>query len=211
MLNEIQEFEAYTAPIKYYVNCKGDTSFLGRFTFESLLSFEGLGRILTILARGFMFQTNEPDIDRAKEALLAWCSIPDSKNATPRQEWQNKADFRELHEQFPELVEENGAGWFYNHVHHVARHVLENPEKVRKDYAKYAEAVQSKFDKAWRDKVLQFQTPIFSLNTKGAWALRFDDILADALEQGPLMYYEVYIPEETRQAVEKLAGKKAAP
>lgn len=59
--------------------------------------------------------------------------------------------------------------------------------------------------------MLQFQTPIFSLNTKGAWMLCFDDILADALEQGPLMYYEVYIPEETRQAGEKLAGKKAAP
>ena len=60
-------------------------------------------------------------------------------------------------------------------------------------------------------KVLQFQTPIFSLNTKGAWTLRFDDILADALEQGPLQNYEITIPEELRQKVEKLSGKKAAP
>ena len=53
--------------------------------------------------------------------------------------------------------------------------------------------------------------PIFSLNTKGAWTLRFDDILADALEQGPLQNYEVTIPEELRQRIERLAGKKAAP
>ena len=72
-------------------------------------------------------------------------------------------------------------------------------------------AIQSKFDNMWRDKVLQFQTPIFSLNTKGAWTLRFDDILADALEQGPLQNYEVIIPEELRQRVEKLSGKKATP
>ena len=50
MLNELEEFKAYTTPVKYEVNRKGDTAFLGRFTFESLLNFEGLGRILTILA-----------------------------------------------------------------------------------------------------------------------------------------------------------------
>lgn len=79
-----------------------------------------------------------------------------------------------MHEQFPEPVDASGAGWFYRHVHRVARFVLENPEKVRQGYVKYAEAIQSKFDKAWRDKVLQFQAPIFSLSTKGAWTLRFD-------------------------------------
>ena len=52
MLNELEEFNAYTTPFKYEVSRKGDTTFLGRFTFESLLNFEGLGRIFTILARG---------------------------------------------------------------------------------------------------------------------------------------------------------------
>lgn len=206
MLNELEEFNAYTAPVKYEVSRKGDTAFLGRFTFESLMNFEGLGRILTILARGYL-----PDLDRARNALCAWCSIPDSKKATPKEEWQNRTDFRGLHEAFPELVDENGAGWFYSHVHSVAQFVLENPDTVRKGYTEYAEAIQRKFDGMWRDKVLQFQTPIFSLSTKGAWTLRFDDILADALEQGPLQNREVTIPEELRQRVEKLSGKKAVP
>lgn len=206
MLNELEEFKAYTNPVKYEVSRKGDTAFLGRFAFESLLNFEGMGRILTILARGYL-----PDIDRARNALCAWCSIPDSKNATPKEAWQNRTDFRDLHGDFPELVDENGAGWFYRHVHNVARFVLENPDAVRKGYTDYAEGIQSKFDKMWRDKVLQFQTPIFDLNTKGAWVLRFDDILADALELGPLQNYEGTIPEELRQRIEKLTSKKAAP
>ena len=206
MRNELEEFKAYTAPVKYEVTRKGDTAFLGRFTFESLLSFEGMGRIFTILARGYL-----PDLDRARKALCAWCSIPDRKNATPKEEWQNLTDFRGLHEEFPELVDANGAGWFYRHVHRVAQFVLDHPDAVRKGYMEYAEAIQSKFDDMWRDKVLQFQTPIFSLSIKGAWTLRFDDILADALELGPLQNYEVTIPEELRQRVEKWAGKKAAP
>lgn len=142
MLNELEEFKAYTTPVKYEVSRKGDTAFLGRFTFESLLNFEGLGRILTILARG-----NLPDINRARNALCAWCSIPDSKNATPKEEWQNRTDFRGLNEEFPELVDENGAGWFYRHVHSVAKFVLDHPDAVRKGYTEYAEAIQSKFDK----------------------------------------------------------------
>ena len=206
MLNELEEFKAYTTPVKYEVNRKGDTAFLGRFTFESLLSFEGMGRIFTILARGY-----RPDLDRARKALCVWCSIPERKNATPKEEWQNLTDFRGLHEEFPELVDANGAGWFYRHVHSVAQFVLDHPDAVRKGYTEYAEAIQSKFDNMWWDKVLQFQTPIFSLNTKGAWTLRFDDILADALEQGPLQNREVTIPEELRHRVEKLSGKKAAP
>ena len=206
MLNELEEFRAYTTPVKYGVSQKGDTVFLGRFTLESLLNFEGMGRILTILARGYL-----PDMNRARDALCAWCSIPDSKKATPKEASQNKTDFRDLHDIFPELVDVSGAGWFYRHVHSVAEFVLAHPGEVRKGYVKYAEAVQNKFDKAWRDKVLQFQTPIFSLDTKGAWILRFDDILADAMEQGPLRNYEVTIPEELRQRVEKLSSKKAAP
>lgn len=206
MLNEFEEFRAYTTPVKYAVSRKGDTSFLGRFTFESLLNFEGMSRILTILARGYL-----PDVNRARDALCAWCSTPDSKKATPKEAWQNKTDFRHLHDTFPELVDENGAGWFYRHVHGVAEFVFAHPDTVRKGYAEYAQAIQNKFDKMWRDKVLQFQTPIFSLNTKGAWTLRFDDILADALEQGPLRNYEITIHEELQQRIEKLTSKKAAP
>ena len=211
MLNELEEFRAYTSPVDYKANNKGDTSFLGRFTFESLLNFEGMVRILTMIARGYMFRESTPNIEFARQALCAWCSIPDSKNATPREVWQSKSDFRELHTVFPELVDENGGGWFYRHVHRVAEFVLQNPSAVRKGYAEQAKVFQDKFDKMWRDKVVQFQVGIFTLTTKGAWTLRFDDIIADAQEQGPLQNYNIPLSKGLVRSVLEQVDKKAAP
>lgn len=55
MLNEWQEFLDYTEPVEYRASGKKDTAWLGRFTFEALRDFSGMNRILTILARGFLF------------------------------------------------------------------------------------------------------------------------------------------------------------
>lgn len=208
MLDEIQEFKAYTQPVKYEAKSHSDTTYLGRFTLPLILNFDGMVRILTIVARGYLFETATPNLERAKNALCAWCSIPDSKKATPNKEWQYRTDFRALHEAFPELVDESGAGWFYRHVHSVADFILSNPDKVRKGYEKDALAIQGKFDKAWRDKVKQYQTPIFSPQTKGAWVLRFDDILADALEQGKLRNYELPFPEELTEKLKSVLPKE---
>lgn len=196
MLNEIQEFEAYTQSVRYEAASRNDTTYLGRFTLPMILNFDGMLRILTMVARGYMHETAVPNVERARNALCAWCSIPDSKNATPGKEWQYRTDFRNLHKEFPELVDENGAGWFSRHVHAVSDFILHNPDKVRKGYEKDALAIQKKFDRAWRDKVRQFQTPIFSASTKGAWILRFDDVLADAMEQGKLQNNAYPFPEE---------------
>lgn len=211
MLNELEEFRAYTMPVRYIAKTKSDTTFLGRFTYDTILKFEGITRILTILARGYLFQTPAPDIVMARQALCAWCSIPETKKATPRKEWQYGVDFRELHEKFPELVDEQGVGWFYRHAHNVAQFILKNPEAVRKGSEKQAVEIQEKFDKRWRDKVMQFQVPIFSSTTKGAWTIRFDDILADALELGPLQNRECTIPDSVREIIQLNVSSKAAP
>lgn len=91
---------------------------LGRFTFDTILDFEGLSRVLTILARGFLFHNENGSpakaprerIDYAKRGLCAWCSVPDSKTTTPREAWQFGSDFRKLHSEFPGLVDENSSG-----------------------------------------------------------------------------------------------------
>jgi len=80
------------------------------------------------------------------------------------------------------LVDADGTGWFCRHVHAVAQFIEENPDKVA--------AIERKFDAAWRNKVMQFQVDIFSPQTRGAWTLRFDDVIADALELGPLRRME---------------------
>ena len=49
MIDEREEFDAYTGPVVYDAQNKQDNSYLGRFTFDTLLKGEGLQRILTIL------------------------------------------------------------------------------------------------------------------------------------------------------------------
>lgn len=202
MLNELNEFEAYTGTVSYRAENKYDSAYLGRFTYGMLLKFEGLSRVLTILARGYLWvDGSEPQIDRARRALCAWCSIPDEKKAPPKKERQSRTDFRELHDEFPELVDENGGGWIYRHVHHVAGFVKSNPDKVMKSAMQNCETLEKGFDAAWRKKLMQFQVPLFSVNTKGAWVLRFDDVLSDVLEQGPLKNNEIELSPELLQAL----------
>ena len=52
MLNEIEEFKAYTTFPTYTAKNKFDTAYLGRFTYDTLLEKHGLIRVFTILARG---------------------------------------------------------------------------------------------------------------------------------------------------------------
>ena len=85
---------------------------------------------------------------------------------------------------------------------------MSNPDKVRKGYNENALMIQSKFDKAWQVKVKQFQIPIFSPTTKGAWVLRFDDILADALGQGKLQNFEHSFPEELTAKLKTVLPKE---
>lgn len=186
MLNEIEEFKAYTEKPVYKCSGKRDLSFLGRFSFEMIMDFIGLSRVLTIIARGYMYKSRSPDIDYARRALCAWCSIPDTKTAAPKEEWQFRTDFSDLHEEFPELVDKKGQGWFYRHIHNIEKFITKNSDMMSKTTLSKAEPLRKKFDSAWRDKVKQFQISLYSPETKGAWVLRFDDILADALELGPL-------------------------
>ena len=201
MINEIEEFRAYTEQPIYSSAGKRDTSYLGRFTFDMLMDFEGLTRVLTVIARGYMWKDDRPDIECARRALLAWCSLPDNKKANPREDWQYKTNFKDLHGDFPELVNENGSGWFYRHVHSICDFVKANPSLTSKMAQENCIKLSHGFDEAWRKKVMQFQIPIFSPETKGAWVLRFDDILADALELGWLRQKAVPLSADILQRI----------
>lgn len=54
MLNEIEEFKAYTTFPAYTARNKFDNTYLGRFTYDTLLEKHGLVRVFTILARGYV-------------------------------------------------------------------------------------------------------------------------------------------------------------
>ena len=206
--NEWAEYLAYTKEPTYAVRNKKDNGFLGRFTMDMLMENYGFARILTVLARGYLF--HNPDgtpkggdpyerTDDARRALCAWCSIPDKKNATPRAEWQFKTDFRELHGEFPELVDENGCGWYIHHLRGIVNFINANRDKVGKTTHKIADNIE-KLEDAWRKKAIQYQIPIFSEGTKGDLILRFDDVIADALELGGVAARTDY-PDRTTRAV----------
>jgi len=211
MLNELQEFFDYTTPVAYTAKAKADATYLRHFTLDFFSSFDGLNRVLTMIARGYLFQNSAPDINRAKRALLAWSSIPESKKATPKEEWQYKTDFRELHEEFPELVDKNGKGWLHRRAHGVEKFILKNAEQIDSRKVPQAEKIRKTFDAQWRTKVEQLQNSIFNSNTKGGWVFRFDDAIAEALEQGPLRNYEITLPEELKQRIVQATSTKAAP
>ena len=158
MLNEIEEFNAYTQFPKYCANGKRDMSFLGRFTFDMLIKQIGLNRVLTIIARGYMYASDTPDIERTRCALQAWCSLPTEK----KDDWKANTNFSELYDIFPELVDKDGCGWFYRHVHNIYDYVRNNPDSVSKTTIKKCDTLKKGFDKEWEKKVIRFQVPIFS-------------------------------------------------
>ncbi len=56
MIDEREEYLAYTGQRVYSAQNKRNTAYMGRFTFDMLLDFEGLSRVLTIMARGYMWR-----------------------------------------------------------------------------------------------------------------------------------------------------------
>ncbi len=201
MLNEIAEFKDYTEAQIYKRDNKNDNSFLGRFTREGIQGFEGFPRVLTVIARGYMFKNGSADIEYARRAISAWCSIPDKDITKEKEDWRFKTDFREYHKEFPELVSKNGEGWFYRHFHNAMNFVKNNPDKFTvKEIEKYTR-MDKKFDTAWRDKVTRMHFSTYYLKTKGAWILRFDDILSSALELGELKNKDFDLPEETKAKI----------
>lgn len=215
MLNEWQEFLDYTGPMVYKADSKKDTTWLGRFTFEALRDFSGLSRILTILARGFLFHSpdgaaldGEPrgQMDYARRGLCAWCSVPEQTGTRP--EWQYRTEFSSFHKEFPALVDEDGRGWFCRHFHAAMAFATDNPNVVRKAYFEAAGDLNKKFDAEWRKKVRQFQMPLLSSNADAAWVIRFDDVIADALELGPLRQDTVDLPDDLLAKIETVKPEK---
>ena len=105
---------------------------MGRFTFDMLLDFEGLSRVLTVVARGYMWESEEPDVEQSSRALRAWCSVPDSKKASPKEDWRYRSEFSDLHREFPELVDEQETGWLCRHVLSICDFVKVNPDVTNK-------------------------------------------------------------------------------
>ena len=207
MTNEWLEFQAYIKKPTYSAASKHDLSYLSRFTFKTITDFEGFGRILTVIARGYLFHNQDGSlrggnpyerVEYAQKALCAWCSIPDKNEDEPF------TNFSALSSNFPELVNAKGEGWYFRHVQNIVKFIKKNPDAVSEKAKTTTALIAKGFKTEWKKKVRQLQVPIFALNTKAAWALRFDDILADALELGALRTEEYILPPERENAISAL-------
>lgn len=207
MTNEWKEFKAYTDKPTYSAENKHDLSYLGRFTFKTITDYEGLGRILTIIARGYLFHDKDGNkladnpyirIDYVRKALCAWCSIPGKNESEPF------SNFSELADEFPDLVNSKGEGWYYRHIKNIIKFVKKNSNAVSVKAKTTIAGISKGFKTEWKIKVRQLQVPIFALNTKAAWALRFDDIIADALELCSLRTEEYILSSETAETLQSI-------
>ena len=141
MLNEIEEFKAYTTFPAYTARNKFDNTYLGRFTYDTLLEKHGLVRVFTILARGYVWGTDTPDLMRGRRALYAWCSLPTGRKGFGQEstgDWQKApVSFGDLHDEFPTLVTENGSGWYYRHIRNIVRFSKRNEGLLSQDALKH--------------------------------------------------------------------------
>ena len=207
MLNELEEFKAYITFPEYSAKNKYDGTYLGRFNYDMLIKGYGMERVLTTIARKYMWEYTEPDYDRAYRALCAWCSVPETKKTRPKKDGQSETCYADLHGEFPELVDENGAGWFYRHVHYILLFAKEHPEDLSKASAENCETLKKGFDEAWGDKLTRYQVPLFTPSSKGTWLTSFDDAVADAKERGPLRNYDIPLQHEIEEKILALTPK----
>ena len=167
MTNEWLEFKAYTDKPTYFSSGKRDFSYLGRFSLNTILSLEGLGRILTIIARGYLFHDKDGNvlkddaysrIEYARNALCAWCSI-DTKESSD-------VNFAHLSSEFPELVSERGEGWFCSHIKGITKFAKKNPFLISASAMKTISAISKGFTKMWTKKVKQMRCRPLHLTQK---------------------------------------------
>ena len=209
MTNEWLEFKAYTDAPVFLAENKQSTAFIGRFTVRMIKQNKGFSRIFTVLARGYLFhnadgtlRTDDP-YERTEEArrfLCAWCSLP--YETVSNKSLAFHTSFPKLHSEFPNIVNEDGAGWYYRYLHSLSDYIKKNKEDVTKKLHCFAEKKTLKaIESTWANKLIQFQYSIYNDRSSADFPLLFDTAIADALVLGPLRTEAFVLPDETLQKI----------
>ena len=209
MTNEWLEFKAYTDTPVFLAENKQSTAFIGRFTVRMIKQNKGFNRIFTVLARGYLFhnadgtlRTDDPydRIDKAREFLCAWCSLP--YEAVTNKALKFHTSFPELHNEFPNIVDENEAGWYYRYLHSLSDYIKKNKDNVTKKLHCFAEKKTLKaIESTWANKLIQYQYSIYNNRSSADFPLLFDTAIADALVLGPLRTEAVVLSDKELQKI----------
>ena len=209
MTNEWLEFKAYTDAPVFLAENKQSTAFIGRFTVRMIKQNKGFSRIFTVLARGYLFhnadgtlRTDDPHerIDKAREFLCAWCSLP--YEIVSNKALAFHTSLPKFHSEFPNIVDEHGAGWYYRYLHSLSDYIRKNKEDVTKKLHCFAEKKTLKaIESTWANKLIQYQYSVYNDRSSADFPLLFDTAIADALVLGPLRTEAVVLPDETLQKI----------
>ena len=209
MTNEWLEFKAYTDAPVFLAENKQSTAFIGRFTVRMIKQNKGFSRIFTVLARGYLFhnadgtlRTDDPyaRTEEVRRFLCAWCSLP--YETVSNKALKFHTSFPELHSEFPNIVDEQGAGWYYRYLHSLSAYIRKNKENVTKKLHCFAEKkTLTAIEEKWGRKLIQFQYSIYNDRSSADFPLLFDTAIADALVLGPLRTEAVVLPDETLQKI----------
>ena len=205
MANEWLEYKAYTDTPVFLAGSKQSTAFMGRFSTTIIKKNKGFSRIFTILARGYLFHNSDGTLrtddpyERTEEArrfLYAWCSLP--YEAVTNKALKFHTSFPELHSEFPDIIDENGAGWYYRYLYSLSAYIKKNKEDVTKKLHCFAEKKTLKaIEDIWSRKLIQFQYSVYNDRSSADFPLLFDTAIADALVLGPLRTEAVVLSDET--------------
>ena len=80
----------------------------------------------------------------------------------------------------------------------------QEPDKVSQAAIKKTNEYLKDFEKVWREKDKQFHTSIYDAKTIDGWIIRFDGIVAAALELGPLREDEIKIPDTIMHKLQEI-------
>ena len=209
MTNEWAEFKAYTDSPVFFADSKQSTAFMGRFSTTIIKKNKGFSRIFTILARGYLFhnadgklRTDDPyaRTEESRRFLCAWCSLP--YETVSNKSLAFHTSFPELHSKFPNIVDENGAGWYYRYLHSLSGYIKKNKEDITKKLHCFTEKKTLKaIEGTWANKLIQFQYSIYNNRSSADFPLLFDTAIADALVLGPLRTEAVVLSDEILQKI----------
>lgn len=205
MTNEWLEFKTYTDTPVFFADSKQSTAFMGRFSTTIIKKNKGFNRIFTILARGYLFHNADGTLhaddpyektEEARRFLCAWCSLP--YEAVTNKALKFHTSFPELHSEFPDIVDESGAGWYYRYLHSLSAYIKKNKEDITKKLHCFAEKKTLKaIEEKWSRKLIQFQYSVYNDRSSADFPLLFDTAIADALVLGPLRTEAVVLSDET--------------
>jgi hypothetical protein len=203
MLNEFKEYLDYTTNLKSVSNISEDyntnTTSYGRIISKSIKSHYGFKRILTIIARRFIFhditdiskilsisEDNKfSQIDLAKTALNQWSSSDIVESP--------------IHQ---DLVGSNNHGRYYSYLNDLLKSYLDLMLRFPSKKTKI-EPIYKTIENAmlfWKNYVKDtlshdfYSTEQSIKNKFGNKVITFDLIVANALNDGPLVNQAVYIP-----------------